>query len=227
MASSLKKPWKICGIRQSPARISDWLFSKSQVFSEEVSRQLPWPMTENDILGDARRTQTQKEPKQQSKDNTLWHFLIGIPMSQDTCPILISLFIWFRGFFILNHLSGTENGFLPTLYVRSSNYIRKKSDGYSNWMRNNVVWFFILLPTCIEMISKEKRRSLKIIQNPSYVYFFQIHVNHQRRVTTSQKNQRQHQYKMPLIGFVNPLFKKFLIQYYRIINLKFDLTTGT
>ena len=41
----------------------------------------------------------------------------------------------------------------------------------------------------VEVNSKEKRRSLKIIRNPPYVDFFKIHVDHQRRVTTSQKNQ--------------------------------------
>ena len=45
MASSLKKLRKICGASQSPAHISDWLFSKSQVFSEGFSHQIPWPMT--------------------------------------------------------------------------------------------------------------------------------------------------------------------------------------
>ena len=119
------------------------------------------------------------------KNNPLWDFLIGIPMSQDTCPILISLFIWFRDFFFIFKSSFWYWKRIPTNSLCPIIKLHKEK---IRWLlKLNVVWFFIVLPTCAEMISKEKRRSLKIIRIPPYVYFFQIHVNHQRRVTTSQK----------------------------------------
>ena len=46
-------------------------------------------------------------------------------------------------------------------------------------------------PMYVEMISNKKRRSLINNTKPSIRIFFKIHVNHQRQVTTSQKNQWQ------------------------------------
>ena len=51
--------------------------------------------------------------------------------------------------------------------------------------------FLILHPRYVETILDEKNQSLINHTKPSVCRFFQIHVNHQRRVTMPQKNQRQ------------------------------------